>query len=93
MNILFDCRLLLNSVSGIGYYIRNLIEKLVEIDHINKYTVLLNNSLSNEHPFFKLKAGFHKHRLFSEPSHLHPSHPSPRFCRIYPSLWRSQGFQ
>ena len=56
MNILFDGRLLLNSVSGIGYYIRNLLEKLVEIDHINNYTVLLNNSLSKDHPFFKLKA-------------------------------------
>jgi len=67
MNILFDGRLLLNSVSGIGYYIRNLIEKLVEIDHINNYTVLLNRSLSPENSFFKLKAPNLKIRILDVP--------------------------
>ena len=67
MNILFDGRLLLNSVSGIGYYIRNLLEKLIEIDPVNNYTVLLNNSLSNEHPFFKLKAPNLKIRILDVP--------------------------
>lgn len=54
MNIVVDARLILDQVTGIGHYLRNLIQHLLVIDKRNRYTLFLNQKLSSENPLRSL---------------------------------------
>jgi len=50
MKICIDARLVLNKVTGIGYYLTNLIDTLAKVDNHNTYTIFLNKRLATDHP-------------------------------------------
>lgn len=53
MHIVFDARIHMDFMSGISRYIMMLLEHLFRLDKQNKYSIILNNTLSKDNPIFE----------------------------------------
>lgn len=63
MKIYLDARVIIDKQTGIGNYTYNLLKHILEIDHENEYTVLVNRSLSRNHPIMELEQKNLKRKL------------------------------
>jgi glycosyltransferase involved in cell wall biosynthesis len=54
MKICFDARVIINKNTGLGSYTYNIISNLLKVDDSNEYHVLVNKTLSSDHPVFSL---------------------------------------
>ncbi len=55
MNVLIDSRLVINKTTGIGSYLSNLIESILNMDKENKYILLLKSKLFHGHKIRKIE--------------------------------------
>jgi len=55
MHICYDARTIVDLQTGLGNYTYHILKYLLRIDKKNKYTVLINETLRNDHPVIELE--------------------------------------
>ena len=55
MQICFDARVIIDQLTGLGNYTFNLFKHLLMLDRENEYIVLINRSLTDQHPIKHLE--------------------------------------
>lgn len=67
MRICFDARVIIDKLTGLGNYTYNLVKHLLMLDSENEYIVLINRSLTDQHPIKHLEQKNLKKRFVQIP--------------------------